>query len=106
MTSCTLFLAVDGQEPDILPMTRQADLFSITVQTPAHGCLLWYTFQIEDAEGKTLWLGCASGSTGGESRLVHAGDPNAYQITVYEPARTPDWFIRSFRTHLHAVMIF
>lgn len=58
----------------------------------AEGCLIWYYFMIELADGKTIYYGNNERQQGGEG-MRYDQLPPSYQLTVYDKgARTPDWF--------------
>lgn len=70
--------------------------YSAAIEMPDKGCLIWYYFIIV-GEKRTFFYGNNAEHLGGEG-AVYAGEPPAFQITVYnEGASTPDWF-------KHAVM--
>ena len=53
---------------------------------PAEPELIWYAFRVRRPDGSLLWLG--RNGCGGEA------DRQRWQLTVYEPTHTPDWFGR------------
>ena len=74
--------------------TAEEKFYSITIQLPERGCLVWYYFIIV-TEDQTYYYG------NNEERLGGAGDlydhvPPPFQITVCQKGfKTPDWFKHS-----------
>ena len=64
--------------------------FSVTIRTPDEPGLLWYSFVLENFDGRTFY-GCNTDGLGGEGQM-YGSSPKSYQVTVYHPSRTPDWF--------------
>ena len=64
--------------------------FSVTIQVPDEPGLLWYSFVLEGFDGRTFY-GCNADGLGGEGQM-YGSSPKSYQVTVYLPSRTPDWF--------------
>lgn len=64
--------------------------FSAVLTAPEEGCLLWYSFVLEDFDNRTFY-GNASDGLGGEGQM-YASNPKSYQVTVYLPSETPDWY--------------
>ena len=66
--------------------------YFIDLDMPEDGCLVWYYFIIELADGKLLYYGnnkVQMGGIGQEALEV----PPSYQITVFKKdVKTPDWF--------------
>ena len=70
--------------------------YSLELTMPEKGCLIWYYFIIDTANGTTFY-GNNPEMLGGRGD-VYDHVPPSYQITVYNKgAKTPDWF-------KHAVM--
>ena len=64
--------------------------YSIKIQLPDDGCLIWYSFIIKTPESE-LFYGNNVDKTGGEG-AIYESDPNEFQITVYRKSSVPDWF--------------
>ncbi len=64
--------------------------FSAVLTAPEEGCLLWYSFILEDFDSRSFY-GNAPDGLGGEGRM-YGSNPRSYQVTVYVPSVTPDWF--------------
>ena len=68
--------------------------YSITLDLPEKGCLLWYYFIITTADD-TCYYGNNPEQLGGLGE-VYDHVPPSFQITVYNKgAKTPDWFKHS-----------
>lgn len=62
----------------------------VILTTPAHGCLLWYQFEL-NVDGQTLYFGNNAQSLGGYGELADHELPS-FQITVYEKTESfPTW---------------
>jgi 4-alpha-glucanotransferase len=77
-----------------------ASRYTATVTAPDEGCLLWYAFEIEtehsgdgeEGAGRQLiYYGNNHDGFGGEGSIYYA-EPLRYQITVYKPAKVPEWY--------------
>ena len=69
--------------------------YSIEIQMPEKGCLVWYYFIIVTAD-RTYYYGNNSEQLGGVGELYFDYAPPAFQITVYQKGtKTPDWFKHS-----------
>jgi 4-alpha-glucanotransferase len=78
------------------PQGAETRYFSVNLEMPEKGCLLWYYFIISCSDG-TCYYGNKMEHWGGQGD-VYPNVPPSYQITVYNKgAKTPDWF-------KHAVM--
>ena len=80
----TLRLWVDGRE-ELISGAREEGGVSFTY-TPAHSGIVWYCFLIDGPEGRRYYSGLE-----GEGR-IYTEQPDSYQLTVYDPYETPDWF--------------
>ena len=80
----TLRLWVDGREELISGAWEEGGV-SFTY-TPAHSGIVWYYFLIDGPEGRRYYSG-----TEGEGS-IYTEQPDSYQLTVYDPYETPDWF--------------
>ena len=80
----------DGQER-IYPMVPVGEhLFEATVTVPDKPMLFWYDFIIRRADGD-LRYGNSRDQLGGEG-ACYDGQPDSYQVTVYDPAyQTPEY---------------
>ncbi len=74
--------------------TAEEKFYSITIQLPDRGCLVWYYFVIVTEE-QTYYYGNNADRLGGAGELCdHVPPP--FQITVYQKGvKTPDWFKHS-----------
>lgn len=64
--------------------------YSVNLQLPDHGCLIWYYFIIKTSDN-TYYYGNNTDKTGGEG-MIYDEEPSPYQITVYEKSIAPQWF--------------
>lgn len=80
----TLRLWVDGRE-ELISGAREEGGVSFTY-TPAHSGIVWYYFLIDGPEGRRYYSGLE-----GEGS-IYTEQPDSYQLTVYDPYETPDWF--------------
>ena len=80
----TLRLWVDGRE-ELISGAREEGGVSFTY-TPAHSVIVWYYFLIDGPEGRRYYSGLE-----GEGS-IYTEQPDSYQLTVYDPYETPDWF--------------
>jgi 4-alpha-glucanotransferase len=91
---CFLRFWQDGQGARLVPMDCDSwgsrAQFSATVTMPDAGCLLWYSFILENYESRWFY-GNNLAALGGEGQLYES-NPKAYQITVYVPNETPRWY--------------
>lgn len=86
-TAIFLRLWIDGAET-LLPMAHENGRVRAEFTAPESSCLVWYFFVFHTPSGQTLYYGAESG----EGMFV-THEPQAYQITVYDPAfTTPRWF--------------
>ncbi len=86
----------EGAGEKLVPLTTACSdedgdkYYSVNLQMPEKGCLLWYYFIIVGASG-TVFYGNNHEQLGGEGMLLHHAPPS-YQITVFNKgAKTPDW---------------
>lgn len=96
-TGARCFVSVweKGQGAALVPMEcvswGETARFSVEVTAPEEGCLLWYCFVIECYDGTRLYYGSGEAGHGGVGRLYDSS-PKSYQITVYKPTPTPEWY--------------
>ncbi len=64
--------------------------FSARLTMPAESGLVWYSFVLRNYQDRTFY-GVALDGLGGEGQM-YGSSPKSYQITVYRPAETPDWY--------------
>lgn len=64
--------------------------FSAVITMPAEGCLLWYSFILENYDTRSFYGNNLAG-LGGEGQMYES-NPKTYQITVYKPDHVPDWY--------------
>ena len=74
-----------GLEQEV-PLFFSGDGWCGVLTAPAEPELIWYAFRVRRTDGSLLWLG--RNGCGGEA------DRQRWQLTVYEPTHTPDWFGR------------
>ena len=74
-----------------LPMEWDGDGYVAAITAPEEGCVLWYGFVLEHPDGRQARYGNNEAGLGGEGRLWD-GELRPYQITVYKPNSTPDWY--------------
>ena len=74
-----------GLEQEV-PLFFSGDGWCGVLTAPAEPELIWYAFRVRRPDGSLLWLG--RNGCGGEA------DRQRWQLTVYEPTHTPDWFGR------------
>lgn len=67
--------------------------YSTSLQMPNEPSLIWYYFIVEYGSG-FIFYGNNHNKTGGEGKEYKI-NPVSYQITVYQPAETPNWFKNS-----------
>lgn len=73
-----------------IEMQRDGDFFGCTVKMPEEPGLFWYFFLIYSGN-EVYCYGNNEAELGGEGRLTKE-QPGSFQITVYKPTKTPDWF--------------
>lgn len=71
----------------IMEGERQGNGVTFNLQAPDACGLFWYYF-ILTGDGQTYCYGCS----GGEGMLFDHGEPPSWQVTVYAPFETPQWF--------------
>ena len=72
--------------------TYQND-WQCTITVPQKPGLFWYSFIIYRKDGRTLRYGNAYDRLGGEGAVYEKGEPESFQITVYDKDfTTPDYF--------------
>lgn len=81
-----LRLWIDQREC-VLDGERQENGVVFRVRAPEECGLFWYYF-ILSGDGQTYCYGC----NGGEGTLYDHGEPPSWQVTVYAPFETPQWF--------------
>lgn len=64
--------------------------FSVEVEMPVEGGLIWYSFVLENYEGRVFY-GNNEAGLGGTGKM-YGSNPRSYQITVYRPTETPNWY--------------
>lgn len=91
---CYVRLWHDELGARLIPMTCEkwgsTAVFSAEITMPEEGCLVWYSFVLENFE-RRLFYGNNEGNMGGVGKM-YSSNPISYQITVYEPSKTPDWY--------------
>ncbi len=90
--SCILRLWSQEDGERLIPMeTRDGSYFYARFSAPDTGCLLWYSFIAKAPDGETLYYGNNEKRLGGIGS-VWDSEPPSYQITVYKPSVTPEWY--------------
>ena len=92
--SCDLRVWVDGEGETLYPMEGTpldgGMRFSVELE-PEKPAILWYSFALRMADGRTLWYCPAPGRVGGEG-VLRDWLESSFQMTVYEPREVePDW---------------
>ena len=87
---CDLLLREDGGEVLHIPMTAEDSLFTVRIRAPGTPTLLWYAFEAEIG-GSPVRCGAPEDGLGGEGRAC-PGELCWFQITVYRPSVTPEWY--------------
>lgn len=87
LEACCLLVRQEfaGLEQEV-PLSPSGDGWSGVLTAPVEPELIWYAFRVRRPDGSLLWLG--RNGCGGEA------DRQRWQLTVYEPTHTPDWFGR------------
>ncbi len=86
-----LRVRVNKREDQYITMERHGGRFSC-VFTPDSADLFRYSFQFHWNDGGFCRYGPQWGRTGGVGQVYYDGDCPDYQITVYKPRKTPDWY--------------
>lgn len=69
----------------------QTARFTATITVPDEGCILWYSFVIESYDRSRYYYGNNTAGLGGVGQMYESS-PRSFQITVYQPNTTPEWF--------------
>ena len=70
----------------------EKDVWELGLRLPKHQGLFWYYFIVYRQDGRTVRYGNAYDKLGGEGAIYEQGDPESFQITVYDRNyRTPDF---------------
>ena len=70
----------------------EKNVWELGLLLPKHPGLFWYSFIVYREDGRTIRYGNASDKLGGEGAVYEQGEPESFQITVYEESyRTPDF---------------
>ena len=87
LEACCLLVRQEfaGLEQEV-PLSPSGDGWCGVLTAPVEPELIWYAFRVRRPDGSLLWLG--RNGCGGEA------DCQRWQLTVYEPTHTPDWFGR------------
>lgn len=87
LEACCLLVRQEfaGLEQEV-PLSPSGDGWKGVLTAPVEPELIWYAFRVRRPDGSLLWLG--RNGCGGEA------DRQRWQLTVYEPTPTPDWFGR------------
>ena len=84
--SCELLLWNGNGDEIRLPMTPSKGGFKIKITMPEKPQLLWYCFVLDE-----VYYGNTERGLGGEGK-VYDHVPPCFQITVYKPTPTPEWY--------------
>lgn len=72
-----------------------SSVYETELLMPKYACLLWYYFEVKNAEG-TFYYGNNLENLGGLGRMYDEIPTSKYQITVYsKDFKTPEWFSKS-----------
>ena len=70
----------------------EKDVWELGFRLPKHPGLFWYSFIIYREDGRTVRYGNAYDKLGGEGAVYEQGEPESFQITVYDREyQTPDF---------------
>ncbi|MBQ6540647.1 MAG: glycoside hydrolase family 13 protein, partial [Oscillospiraceae bacterium] len=86
INKCDLLLWPGDGEMRRLAMTPCEGGFRLTLDMPAKPQLLWYCFALDE-----IYYGNTERGLGGAGK-VYDHMPPCYQITVYKPSATPEWY--------------
>ncbi|MBQ0040714.1 MAG: 4-alpha-glucanotransferase [Clostridiales bacterium] len=95
-TTVTLRAWRDGYGESLIPMKRdesfggEAERYYVDIKMPDEAGLIWYFF-IAECGDERVYYGNNEDRVGGEG-VQYDHEPDSYQITVYKPAKTPEWF--------------
>lgn len=93
--SCFVRVWEKDQGAALVPMTcvswGRTARFTAAITAPEEGCLLWYSFVIEGMGQPRSYYGNNAAGLGGPGQMYDSS-PKSYQITVYRPNSTPDWY--------------
>ncbi|EGO61727.1 bifunctional glycogen debranching protein GlgX/4-alpha-glucanotransferase [Acetonema longum] len=97
VTAVMLRLWRDGQGEQLLTLSHRgssqgAEWYETEIQAGDAG-LIWYYFLV-NAAGRTFYYGNNQAMLGGLGRIADQ-PPGSYQVTVYQPAVSPDWWKRA-----------
>ena len=92
---CTLRVWTDAQGEQLIEMrgANRGDYLRFSANyKPAQTGVVWYSFDIEAADGSVWRYGAREGWTTGEGAFAY-GDPPSFQITVYRARKhQPRWY--------------
>ena len=67
-------------------------VWEVAIDLPDHPGLFWYYFLVYRGDGRTIRYGNAYDKLGGEGAVWDKGEPESFQITIYDPAyKTPEF---------------
>ena len=90
-TSVVLRTWMDEELCYTMVLTEQ-NVWEIGILLPKHPGLFWYSFIVYRADGRTVRYGNAYDRLGGEGAVYEQGEPESFQITVYDgDYRTPEF---------------
>ncbi|MCH5285924.1 MAG: glycoside hydrolase family 13 protein [Christensenellaceae bacterium] len=73
-------------------MLTEENVWELGLRLPRHSGLFWYSFIVYRRDGRTIRYGNAYDKLGGEGAIYEQGDPESFQITVYQESyRTPSY---------------
>lgn len=90
-SGASLRLWQEGIGETMVPMKQSAALFTVSIRLPEKPCILWYYFVINTG-GRIVCYGNNPESLGGEGCIYENSQPPSFQITVYHPFQTPEWY--------------
>ena len=87
-----LFYASHERYFDMIPSVEHPGYFEYKMRMPIKPGLLWYDFRF-DADGKQWAYGAQKDGLGGKGELSTDGNPQSFQITLYDPSHhIPIWY--------------
>lgn len=97
--NCNLKIWSSGEPVEIYSMNEEflppnLTRFSINLQLDHTPKIMWYCFQLQHSDGRTMFYGNNENSLGGKGKL-YENDVKPYQITVYKENITPKWYKNS-----------
>ncbi len=93
--NCYVRLWENNKGASLIPMDcvdwEESARFTVSFHVPEEGTLLWYSFVVETYDCQRIYYGNNSAGIGGVGQMYESS-PKSYQITVYVPNSTPEWY--------------